>query len=125
MSPTDTEVTRTPPPVPDADGLVARSTIAPARTAALDVARAFAGSIIYATPEQLDALTLVYAVTHVVDAFHTVPRLLATSKFPESGKTTVLDVARMLASNPWGSNPTSFALRAKFTEPDRPTVLEI
>jgi len=89
----------------------------------LNDARKFAGEILYASDEMLDALTLAIAVTHTVDSFSTVPRLLFSSPEKESGKTTALDIVVMLASNGWMANPTSYALRAKFNEPERPTLV--
>ena len=71
----------------------------------------------------LDALTLLCAVTHTVESFSTVPRALATSPEKESGKSTLLDIAIMLSNNGWEADPTSYALRAKFNEPERPTLV--
>ena len=89
----------------------------------LNDARDFAASILYATDEMLDALTLLCAVTHTVESFSTVPRALATAPEKESGKSTLLDIAIMLANNGWEADPTSYALRAKFNEPERPTLV--
>jgi hypothetical protein len=89
----------------------------------LDDARAFAASILYATDEQLDALTLACAVSHTIDSFSTVPELLFTSLEKESGKTTAQDIVLMLANNGWSADPTSYALRAKFNEPEKPTLI--
>ena len=89
----------------------------------LDDARAFAASILYATDEQLDALTLACAVSHTLDSFSTVCELLFTSDEKESGKTTGEDIVMMLANNGWSADPTSYALRAKFNEPEKPTLI--
>lgn len=88
-----------------------------------DAIRSFLGDMIYASDAQLDALTMALAITHAVDSFTTVPRILVTSDDPESGKTTVLDAARMLAFNAWMADATSYALRAKYQEPERVTVI--
>lgn len=90
---------------------------------ALDAARDFAASILHATDPMLDALTLACAVTHGLPAFTTVPRLFFNSTGPETGKTTALDVVRMLSQAGWMANGTSAALRAKFNEPVMSTVL--
>jgi hypothetical protein len=83
----------------------------------LDYARAFAGRLVYATPEQLDALTLLVTVSHVINCFTTVPRGLAVSDEPGSGKSTVLHFARMLGWRAWsGTNATEPAIKAKFIE---------
>jgi hypothetical protein len=89
----------------------------------LDDDRAFAASILYATDEQLDALTLACAVSHTLDSFSTAPELLFTSPEKESGKTTAQDIVLMLANNAWSADPTSYALRAKFNEPEKPTII--
>ena len=89
----------------------------------LDDARAFAASILYATDEQLDALTLACAVSHTLDSFSTVCELLFTSDEKESGKTTGEDIVMMLANNGWTADPTSYALRAKFNEAEKPTLI--
>ena len=89
----------------------------------LDDARAFAASILYATDEQLDALTLACAVSHTLDSFSTAPELLFTSTEKESGKTTGEDIVMMLANNGWTADPTSYALRAKFNEAEKPTLI--
>lgn len=90
----------------------------------LNDAREFAASVLYAPPAHLDALTLACAVTHVTDAFDTVPRVLFTSANPQSGKSTALDVFAMLSHNSWrATGATSFALRAKFNASERPTLL--
>jgi len=89
----------------------------------LDDARAFAASILHATDEMLDALVLACAVSHTLDSFSTVPELLFTSPERESGKTTAQDIVGMLANNGWSADPTSYALRAKFNEPEKPTLI--
>ena len=89
----------------------------------LDDARAFAATVLYATDEQLDALTLACAVTHSIGSFTTLPRILASAPEKESGKSTLLHVVAMLSNNPWDADPTSFALRAKFNDREKPTVI--
>jgi Protein of unknown function (DUF3631) len=89
----------------------------------LDDIRSFVSSVLYASAEQIDALTLACAVTHSVESFSTVPRLLFTSPEAQSGKTTGLDVVTMLSNNAWEADATVYALRAKFAEPERPTIV--
>ena len=89
----------------------------------LDDARDFAAGILYATDEMLDALTLACAVSHTIESFSTVPELLATSPDKESGKSTLLDIVLMLANNGWAADPTAYALRSKFNEPEKPTLV--
>lgn len=89
----------------------------------LEDARAFAATVLYATDEQLDALVLAAAVSHVLDSFTTVPRLLATAPEKESGKSTLLHLVGMLGNNPWDPDATSFALRSKFNEREKPLVI--
>lgn len=81
----------------------------------LDFARDFTASLVAATPEQLDALALTCAVTHCIELFTTVPRLLATSAQGGSGKSTVLHAAKMLAYNGWwATNATEPAVKSAF-----------
>jgi hypothetical protein len=90
----------------------------------LDTAQEFASQILWMPGPALDALTLVAAASHVLDAWQTVPRILASSDGPQSGKTTLLDVLRMLANAAWdGTGATSYALRARFNEPESPFVI--
>lgn len=86
---------------------------------ALGEARQFAAEILYASGPMLDAITLAAAVSHNIDLFTTVPRLLFTSDIPESGKSTALDIMCMLGFNAWMADATSFALRARFNEAQR------
>ncbi len=106
------------PPPTSREIRVARATGAQAEGfVPLNAVRDFLTTILYATDEQLDALTLVLAVTHATDAFNTLPRVLVTSDSPRSGKSTVMSAAKMLAGNAWLADPTGPALKAKFIEP--------
>lgn len=89
----------------------------------LEDARTFAASVLYATDEMLDALVLACAATHTISSFTTVPRLLATSAEGQSGKSTLLKVLMLLGNNPWKSKATSYALRSKFNEREKPLVI--
>lgn len=90
----------------------------------LDAARGFVGETLYATPPMLDALTLFCAASHAIDVWDTSPRLLASSLEGQSGKSTLMNLIRMLGQNAWSATgATSFALRSKFNEPVRPLVL--
>lgn len=88
----------------------------------LDDASGFIDRVLYARREQKDAMVLAYAASHGITAFNTFPRFLFTSPDFESGKTTALDVAMMLCQNGWLPDATSWALRAKMAEPDKPTL---
>ena len=88
---------------------------------ALDDSRQFAGEIIWMPHYMLDALTLVIGASHVVDEWYTVPRALFTSPEGQSGKTTGLDVVHLLGNGTWdATGATSFSIRSKFNERDRP-----
>lgn len=89
----------------------------------LDDAAGYINRVLYASREQKDAQVLAYAASHAISAFNTFPRMLFTSPDFESGKTTALDIAFALCQNSWMADPTSFALKAKLMEPDRPTVV--
>ena len=90
----------------------------------LDTAREFLSQILWMPGPALDALVLIAAASHVLDAWQTVCRVLASSDQPQSGKTTLLDGLRMLANAPWdGTGATSYALRARFNEPEPPFIL--
>jgi hypothetical protein len=90
----------------------------------LDASHRLTAEILYAPNPHLDALVLVCASSHALDVFDTVPRTLFTSPNGQSGKSTALDIIMLLGNNPWKSTgATSFALRAKFNEPERPFVV--
>lgn len=78
-------------------------------------------TIVYMSDEMHDAAALAGMVTHTPDSFTTLPRLAAISFAPQSGKSTLVNFFTMIVNNPWDPDPTSFALRAKFTERERPT----
>lgn len=88
----------------------------------LDDASGFIDRVLYARREQKDAMVLAYAASHGITSFNTFPRMLFTSPEFESGKTTAMDVAMMLCQSGWMADPTSYALRSKMSEPDRPTI---
>jgi len=90
----------------------------------LDACHGFTGEILFAPAPHLDALTLANAASHALEVYQTVPRLLFTSPQGQSGKSTALDVIRLLGDSPWTSTgATSYALRARFNEPQPPFVL--
>ncbi len=85
--------------------------------------RAFIDSLAYAPAEYKDTLTMMLAVSHVREAFSTVPHLLATAKTPASGKSTIAcDIPSLLAFAPWkvGKLTTQDAMRNKYLERVRP-----
>jgi len=91
---------------------------------ALDANRDFAAEILHAPCPHLDALTLAIAASHALKTFQTVPRLLFTSPQGQSGKSTALDIIRLLGQSPWlSTGATSYALRSRFNEPDPPFIL--
>lgn len=94
------------------DALVATAQKQPARHASrgraeidgaalLDDVRTFISRFV-AFPDEsnLDAVTLWAAHTHMVECFHTTPRLAAVSAEPESGKTRLLEILDLLTPNP-------------------------
>lgn len=89
----------------------------------LDDAIAFGKTFLYMRDEMHDALVLALAASHVIEAFTTVPRLLAVAPEKQSGKTTLLNEVTMLGNNPWKADPTSFALRSKFNAREKPLVI--
>lgn len=89
----------------------------------LDATRSFIAEVLYAKAEVIDALALVMAVSHATDAFTTVPRVLVTAEQPGAGKTTVLDLAMMLAGNPLDGNGTAYGIKSAFIDNDgRPSL---
>jgi hypothetical protein len=90
----------------------------------LDEARDFAAQILWAPPWVLDVLAAVACASSLLDCWRTVPRVLATSEAGAAGKTTLLDVLALLAHNPWdATGATSFSIRSKYIEPEKPFVL--
>ena len=82
---------------------------------------AFSKTTVAMSDEMHDAAALAAMVTHIPDSFTTLPRLAALSFEPQSGKSTLVNHFIMVVNNPWDPDPTSYALRAKFTERERPT----
>jgi len=67
----------------------------------LDDVRTFISRFIaFPNPYCLDTVTLWAAHAHMVENFHTTPRLAALSPEPESGKTRVLEILATLTPNP-------------------------
>jgi hypothetical protein len=90
---------------------------------ALNAVRSFIATMFWGPDEYLDAMTLVLAVTHVMDAFDAVPYVLVTSKDPKVGKSTLSkNIPFLLADRPWrvSANTTTDALRNKFLEREPP-----
>lgn len=81
----------------------------------------FSKSLVHMADEMHDAAALAAMVTHTPDSYTTLPRLAAISYEPLSGKSTLVNYFTMVVNNPWDPDPTSYALRAKFTERERPT----
>lgn len=90
---------------------------------ALNAVRSFIATLFWGPDEYLDAMTLILAVTHVMDAFDAVPYVLVTSKDPKVGKSTLSkNIPFLLADRPWrvSVNTTTDALRNKFLEREAP-----
>jgi hypothetical protein len=92
-----------------------------ALTHPLDDVSDYLDGTLFATREQKDAINLACAASHGIDAFNTFCRLLITSRTKRCGKTTAMDVSSYLCNNAWWTDPTPFALRSKFNEPERPS----
>lgn len=84
----------------------------------LDELRDFVSETLYLKPEQTDAVALAIAASHATDAFITIPRILVTAEHPQSGKSTLLDVAMMTAGNPLDGAGTAPGLTAAFINND-------
>lgn len=74
-------------------------------------------------PEQLTAIALWIAHTHIVEQFETTPYLALLSPEKRSGKTRTLDVAELLVARPWRAVTPSEAVLYRKIEADRPTLL--
>jgi Protein of unknown function (DUF3631) len=89
----------------------------------LNAVRGFISALYWGPEEYTDAMPLVLATGHVMDAFPAVPYVLVTSKDPGVGKSTLSrDIPQLLAYEPWrvSRNTTTDALRNKFLERTRP-----
>ena len=72
----------------------------PDGAALLDTVRAWIGRFVaFPSAACLDAVTLWAAHAHMVEHFHTSPRLAALSPEPESGKTRLLEILDLLTPN--------------------------
>lgn len=92
---------------------------------ALNVVRNFIETIMWAPEEQLDALTLILALTHVKDLSPNVPYVLATGK-REAGKSTLTkNIPLLLASRTFIVDrlTTSQAVREVFLNAEPPDTL--
>lgn len=88
--------------------------------------RTFVDGLVYSREEHKDVATAMLGVSHVRDAFTTVPYMLATAKTPASGKTTLAaDIPSLLAFNTWpvSRGTTIDAIRSKFLERVRPNLV--
>lgn len=94
---------------------------------ALDDTRKYIGWFIDARDTVLDVSAAIAAMTHVLDCFYTVPKMLIHSDEPECGKTELESLILRLSANPWTVNreTTKDAIRSKFDVVDpslRPTI---
>lgn len=98
--------------------------------ALLDEMYDFVERYVSATPDQLTAIVLYAAATHIIDVCVTFPRLLFASEKKESGKTLAMTVTRMLSSRNFNATGTGFGLDARLLlaeqEPEKqvPTVFK-
>lgn len=91
----------------------------------LNAVRGFIEAIMYAPDEQLDAFTLILALTHVKDLSPNVPYVLATGK-REAGKSTLTkNIPLLLASRPFivDRMTTTEAVRNVFLRAEAPDSL--
>jgi len=89
----------------------------------LDDAVAFSKQVVWMPDEMHDVLVLAAMASHTIDSFTTIFRILALSYAGESGKSTLLRTLMMLGWNPWKSKPTSYALRSRFNDREKPMVI--
>jgi len=99
--------------------------IIPYGTRPLDEAREFTGRILHAPDYALDVLTCIIAATHTLDSWNAVPRVLATSPEGQSGKTTLLNAIRLLATTWNATNASSYALKSKFSDRGQAPVIMV
>lgn len=77
----------------------------------------------FPSPAARDAVALWIAHTHVIDAFHSTPRLAVLSPEPGSGKSRVLDLLGLLVKQPIASDNCSVAAIAHTIGQGRRTLL--
>lgn len=92
---------------------------------ALDEAREFVSEILYANTAKLDAFALALALSHLCDAVTAVPRVMFRGKHPQSGKTTGLDIAKLLAGNPLDGSGTTPGLSSAYINNDGKPALTV
>ena len=92
-------------------------------TNALTYAREMIEPYLHATSEQLDLIVLWSAYTHAYDQFATAPRLSARSQGPGEGKSTLLDIVKVLSSKGekagYSTGPSIYSL----IDAEHPTLL--
>jgi len=95
----------------------------PYGTRPLDEIRDFIAKILWAPDYMLDALAALIAATHTLDSWNAVCRALATSTEGLCGKSTLLQICRLLGLNYWAATQaTSYALKSKFSDRDAPLI---
>lgn len=93
---------------------------------ALNATDRFISTLWWGPEEYRHVMTLMLALTHVKDAFTSVPFGLITSDRPKVGKTTLsTDIPALLADVPWEVNSltTEPAMRAKFMDRIPPSTI--
>lgn len=78
----------------------------------------YAGSYVHATPGQIDTLVLAAAASHVCEpgTLVSIPRILLTSKYPESGKTHTMRVTASLCYQPMDTTGTWYGVQSGIAE---------
>src|SRR5882724_10754814 len=89
---------------------------------ALDFAVASIGPYLYAAPEQLDLLALWSAHTHRFEAFAASPRLSIRSMVPGCGKTTAINLAKLLSARGENMGHTTPASLYTLIDSEHPTL---
>jgi hypothetical protein len=88
-----------------------------------DQIAAFICRFVVVTEHQADAVALWVLHTHAISAADTTPYIQVTSAEPQSGKTQLLEVLRLLVANPWLTGRTSVAALVRKVAKQEPTLL--
>jgi hypothetical protein len=92
----------------------------------LNAVSGFIRKLFWGPEEYNHAVTLLLAAGHVKNAFPAIPYVLATSKDPGVGKSTLTkDIPMLLGSRPWrvSRNTTTDALRNRFLDQQPPDLM--
>ncbi len=100
-----------------------RATPIASAAAMLDEVAAFIRRFVVLLPEQVDALALWVAHTHLLNAAETTPYLSITSAEKRSGKTRLLETLEALVARPWYTGRATPAVLARKIDAEKPTLL--